>query len=121
MHRWSDCANIAKLYSGSTYEEKVEAANWLSEHPEVAKTIANFKEQSLGKENMERTRSSKNLAATTRDMREIAREAHRRGLNRRMKPAQFKLLDPHGTHILSPLFFHDRADKKLVEMHVQTS
>ncbi len=66
---------------------------------------------------MQRTRLSKNLAATTKDMREIARNAHRLGLNRQMKPAQFKLLDPRGTHIISPKFYHDRADGKLVEWH----
>ena len=68
---------------------------------------------------MKRTGRGKNIAATTKDMRDVAREAHKRGLNRQMKPAQFKLLDPRGTHIVSPQFFHDRADGKLVDMHIR--
>ena len=49
----------------------------------------------------------------------VAREAHRRGLNRQLKPAQFKLLDPRGTHILVPQFMHDKADGKPVEPHLR--
>jgi hypothetical protein len=68
---------------------------------------------------MERARDSNNIACNTRELREIAREAHRRGLNRQMKPAQFKLLDPKGIHILSPRFMHDKADGKYVEPHLR--
>jgi hypothetical protein len=68
---------------------------------------------------MERTRDGRSLAVTTKEMREIAREAHRRGLNRQMKPAQFKLLDPKGTHILVPQFMHDKAGGKPVEPHLR--
>jgi|SRR3954452_4505654 hypothetical protein len=68
---------------------------------------------------MERTGDGRSLAVNTREMREICREAHRRGLNRKVTPAQFKLLDPKGTHILSPLFMHDRADGKKVEPHMR--
>ena len=52
-------------------------------------------------------------------MRDIARDAHKRGLNRQMTPAQFKLLDPKGTHILSPQMYHDKADGKPVEGHIR--
>lgn len=68
---------------------------------------------------MQKDRNSDNIVANTRDLRTIAREAHARGLNRKLKPAQFKLLDPRGTHILSPRFMHDRADGKLVEPHLR--
>lgn len=68
---------------------------------------------------MERTRGGRSIAVNTRELREIAREAHRRGLNRQVTPAQFKLLDPKGIHILSPQFMHDRADGKRVEPHLR--
>jgi hypothetical protein len=117
MHRMSDIAKVANIYSGSSYEEKQASLKFLTR--ETQQTIRNL--NITGREAMERTNTSKMLAATTKDLREIAREAHRRGLNRRLKPAQFKLLDPKGTHILSLQFFHDRADRKLVEMHVRAS
>lgn len=60
------------------------------------------------------------LAANTREMRAIARDAHLRKLNRRMTPAQFKLLDPKGTHIISPQFTHYHAEGEEVERHVRT-
>ena len=124
MHRFSDIAKMANLYSDSTDEEKHKAATYLENHPEVAQTVANlgkffFRKKGKGKETMQRTGSSKNLAATTRDMRAIARDAHKRGLNRQMTPAQFKLLDPQGTHILSPQMYHDKADGKPVEEHIR--
>lgn len=66
-----------------------------------------------------RTRSGKSLACGTRELREVARDAHRRGLNRQLTPAQFQLLDPKGVHILTPQFMHDRADGKRVEPHLR--
>jgi hypothetical protein len=68
---------------------------------------------------MERARGSKLLSCNTRELREICREAHRRGLNRQVTPAQFKLFDPKGIHILSPQFMHDKADGELVEPHLR--
>jgi len=68
---------------------------------------------------MERSSKGKSVACNTRELRVIAREAHKRGLNRQMTPAQFKLLDPRGTHILSPQMYHDKADGKPVEEHIR--
>lgn len=117
MHRLSEIARLTDLYSESKAEDKIRAAKHLGDNPEIHQTLRNLK--IIGREAMQKTRNSKNLAATTKEMRDIAREAHHRGLNRQMKPAQFKLLDPRGTHIISPQFYHDRADGKLVEMHVR--
>ena len=68
---------------------------------------------------MKRTGRGNNIAATTRDLRAIARDAHKLGLNRQLLPAQFKLLDPRGTHILTPQFMHDRADGKPIDPHLR--
>jgi hypothetical protein len=68
---------------------------------------------------MEQSRTGKSIACNTRELREIARDAHKRGLNRQLTPAQFKLLDPKGTHILSPQMYHDKADGKPVEEHIR--
>ena len=125
MHRFSDIAKLANLYSDSTEDEQQEAAIFIENNPEVDQTAANFSsfffkgKKGSGKEAMQRTRNSKTLAATTKDLRAIAREAHKRGLNRQMTPAQFKLLDPNGTHILSPQMYHDKADGKPVEEHIR--
>jgi hypothetical protein len=69
---------------------------------------------------MELAKGGPSLACTTKELRDIAREAHRQGLNRQMTPAQFKLLDPRGTHILSPQFMHNRIDGVLTDvMHLR--
>ena len=70
---------------------------------------------------MERIRDGdgRSLAVSTKEMREVCREAHRRELNRQVTPAQFRLLDPRGVHVLVPQFMHDRADGKRVEPHLR--
>jgi hypothetical protein len=69
---------------------------------------------------MERIRDSKSVALTTKEMREIARAIKRLGLNRNMTAAQFKLLDPHGTHTMSMLFRHRQKDNKPTDIeHVR--
>jgi hypothetical protein len=118
MHRVSEIAKLAQLYSGSSDEEKEEALK-ITGNSEIMRTVRNLGKATKGRDGLKRTGRSKNIAATTKDMRDIAREAHRRGLNRQMRPAQFKLLDPRGTHIISPTFFHEKADGKVVEMHVR--
>lgn len=117
MHRVADVAKMIGLYSSAPDAERHETLKNLD--TEVVRTMKNIMDtyNLTGKATMQRAKNSKNLAATTKNMRDIAREAHRRGLNRQMTPAQFKLLDPKGTHIIAPKFFHDRADGKLVEMH----
>src|SRR5262245_44323088 len=68
---------------------------------------------------MERIKDSRLIACKTRELREIARDAYKLGLNRQMKPAQFKLLDPRGVHIISPQFMHDKANGKPVTPHLR--
>jgi len=118
MHRVSDIAKLTGLYSDAD-TDALEEAMQLTADPEIMQTINNLGVRSKGRGGLQKTGRSNNIAATTKDMRDIARTAHRLGLNRQMKPAQFKLLDPRGTHIISPQFFHDRADGKLVDMHVR--
>ena len=115
MHRMADIAKVANLYSGSSYEEKQASLKYLTQ--DVQQTIRNLNIQ--GREGMERSNNSKSIAVTTRELRIIARDAFKRGLNRQMTPAQFKLLDPRGTHILSPQMYHDKADGKPVEEHIR--
>jgi hypothetical protein len=68
---------------------------------------------------MERARDGRSLIVNTRELRMIAREAHRLNLNRNLKPAQFKLLDPKGTHILGPRQIHKHAHEVPVEPHLR--
>ena len=70
--------------------------------PEIQGIIDHYRIE--GRADMERIRDSKSVALTTKEMREIARAIKRLGLNRNMTPAQFKLLDPKGTHTMSMLF-----------------
>jgi hypothetical protein len=55
----------------------------------------------------------------TRELREICRDTHRRGYNRNLTPAQFKLLDPKGTHILGVRLMHRHKDEEPCEEHVR--
>lgn len=68
---------------------------------------------------MKRIKDSRSIMASTKEMRAIAREARRRGLNRQMTPAQFQLLDPKGTHVLTPIAVHEYADEQPVEPHMR--
>jgi hypothetical protein len=68
---------------------------------------------------MERARDSRSLAVNTRELREIAREAHHLNYNRNLTPAQFKLLDPKGTHILSLRQVHKHAHEVPVDPHMR--
>jgi len=68
---------------------------------------------------MERAHDSRSLAVNTRELREIAREAHHLNYNRNLTPAQFKLLDPKGTHILSLRQVHKFAHEVPVDPHVR--
>jgi len=68
---------------------------------------------------MERARDGRSLIVNTRELRMIAREAHRLNYNRNLKPAQFRLLDPKGTHILGPRQIHKHAHEVPVDPHVR--
>ena len=116
MIREAELAKRVGLYSDAGHEER-EVALRMTNDPEVMQ-IANGL-GITGRKEMERARGSKNIACNTRELRDIARDAHKRGLNRQMTPAQFKLLDPNGTHILSPQMYHDKADGKPVEEHIR--
>jgi gas vesicle protein len=70
---------------------------------------------------MEKREGSRLIAVSTREMRELARAGYQAGLNQQILPAQFKLLDPKGTHVLSPLFMHNEADGKVVPMHLRVT
>ena len=50
--------------------------------------------------------SARSIAATTREMRAIARRAQIMGLNRQMTPSQYQLLDADGTHVLMLIAVH---------------
>jgi hypothetical protein len=64
-------------------------------------------------------RQDKSLVMTTKELREVAREAKRRNYNRNLTPAQFKLLDPKGTHIVTPRQIHHYAHEVPVDPHVR--
>jgi hypothetical protein len=49
----------------------------------------------------------------------ICREAHRLNYNRNLKPAQFRLLDPKGTHILGPRQIHKHAHEVPCDPHLR--
>lgn len=68
---------------------------------------------------MERARDGRSLVVNTRELRMIAREAHRLNYNRNLSPAQFRLLDPKGTHILGPRQIHKHAHEIPVDPHVR--
>ena len=64
MHRVSELAKFAHIYvaSGSTDEERLAAVDLIDKYPDLPQTIRNLNLE--GPEAMERTRLSKNLAAT---------------------------------------------------------
>ncbi len=68
---------------------------------------------------MERIKDSRSIAATTREMRAIGKRAQIMGLNRQMTPTQYQLLDPNGTHVLTPIAVHTYADEKPVDPHMR--
>jgi hypothetical protein len=89
------------LYSGSTDEDRVACVNYLEDHL----TWPTQSPTSRSEERYATHTTQQDLAATTKDMRDIARDSHRLGLNRQMTPRSSSLLDPRGTHIISPKFY----------------
>jgi hypothetical protein len=64
-------------------------------------------------------RQDRTLVVNTRELREICRDTKRRGYNRNLKPQQFALLDPKGTHILGVRLIHKHKDEQPCEPHVR--
>jgi hypothetical protein len=64
-------------------------------------------------------RQDRTLIVNTRELREICRDTKARGYNRNLKPQQFALLDPKGTHILGVRLIHKHKDEEPCEPHVR--
>lgn len=110
MHKVSAVAEaIIGLYSDADDEHRRTALSNIND-PEIQGILAHYKIKGRG--DLERIKNSRSLALTTREMRVIARRIKQLDLNRNMTPAQFRLLDPHGTHTMSMLFRHRQAKEK---------
>lgn len=111
MQRVSAVAEtLLGLYSASDLEKRGLVKKLQSNDGEVQGIINSYNIK--GRDDLERIRDSKSVALTTKEMREIARAIKHLGLNRNMTPAQFKLLDPKGTHTMSMLFRHRQANNE---------
>lgn len=55
--------------------------------------------------------------ARTPELRIIARNARNAGYNRQLPDEFIDTLDPDGIHVVEPLFSHEHANGKLVDLH----
>lgn len=57
--------------------------------------------------------------ARTPELRIIARNARAEGLNRQLPDEFIDTLDPDGIHVVEPLFHHEYAGGRLVDLHMR--